>query len=481
MGVLGNHPGAACGCWRGRTRAPPPPDRAERRTVADLGDLVRQGLPGPAAALTRWHPDRAAAARRPRLRHHDDAVRAKIRFWDAGATAYRWIDLISGRLLAGTPTTAYPHRVYTYVALAIYDATIATWESKYHYRRPRPSEVDDDVRTALPVPMSPSYPSEHAAAAQAAATVLAHFLPAEAASFQAMAEEAGWSRVQAGLQYPSDYLAGLELGRKVAEEVIKQADADGSSMIWGGTVPDRSLQLEGHEPRQRDGRELDAPALELAERVQAAGPASVRLGPGRGRDAPRTQFPPRARSLRRPTTRPSTGRARRASTTGPTATSTSGCSKTGSTRTRRAPRGPTRSSPPRSSTPSSRARTGSSPTGTSGRPSSTRASCRSSRSRTSRATRRTTRRSPPHGPRSSPTCSRLARTSSALSARRPAIRGSGPGSTTRWTTSQASRSASPWPRSLSTGRRPTARSDGRLATGGRLALERVARIASRRL
>jgi membrane-associated phospholipid phosphatase len=103
--------------------------------------------------------------------------------------------MINARLLAGTPATAYPHRVYTYVALAMYDATIATWESKYFYNRPRPSELDDDLPTALPVPNIPSYRSEHAAAAQAAASVLAHFLPAEAQSFQSMAEAAGWSRV----------------------------------------------------------------------------------------------------------------------------------------------------------------------------------------------------------------------------------------------------------------------------------------------
>ena len=170
-------------------------------------------------------------------RHVDDADRQKITYWGAGAPAYRWMDLITARLLAGTPTTAYSHRVHTYVALAMYDATIATWESKYHYRRPRPSEVDDDVRTALPVPDSPSYPSEHAAAAQAAASVLGYLLPAEAASFQAMAEEAGWSRVLAGLQYPSDYQAGLALGRKVAEQVIAQAKLDGSDAIWTGSVP----------------------------------------------------------------------------------------------------------------------------------------------------------------------------------------------------------------------------------------------------
>ena len=141
--------------------------------------------------------------------------------------------------------------MYTYVALAMYDATVATWESKYHYRRPRPSEMDHDLPTALPVPDSPSYPSEHAAAAQAAATVLAYFLPAEAASFQAMAEQAGWSRVLAGLQYPSDYHAGLALGRKVAEEVIAKAKADGSERDLDRHRSDRPVQMDRHEPRQR--------------------------------------------------------------------------------------------------------------------------------------------------------------------------------------------------------------------------------------
>jgi membrane-associated phospholipid phosphatase len=203
-------------------RVPPPPSPWQaRQELRQLEDLTRQ---------------------------LDDASRQKIVYWDAGAPAYRWIDLISTRLLAMIPTTTYSHRVYTYVALAMYDATIATWESKYHYRRPRPSLVDDDVRTAIPVPDSPSYPSEHAAAAQAAASVLAYLLPAEAASFQAMAEEAGWSRVLAGVQYPSDYAAGLELGRKVAEKVIAQAKMDGSDAIWTGSVPTGPCYWVGTNP-----------------------------------------------------------------------------------------------------------------------------------------------------------------------------------------------------------------------------------------
>ena len=203
-------------------RVPPPPatsdTRAELRNLAEL------------------------------ISHNDEQTAAQISYWDAGGPQYRWIDYISNRLLAGTATTAFPHRVYTYVALAMYDATIATWESKYYYRRSRPSELDRKLPTAVDVPDSPSYPSEHAAAAQAAASVLAYFLPSEAANIQALADQAGWSRVFAGVQFPSDYYAGADLGKKVAERVIAQAKADGSDAVWTGSVPTGPCYWKGTNP-----------------------------------------------------------------------------------------------------------------------------------------------------------------------------------------------------------------------------------------
>jgi membrane-associated phospholipid phosphatase len=192
-------------------RVPPPP--APNETWAELrtlSDLVQQ---------------------------NDTASVAQIAFWDAGSPGYRWMDVVSQRLLAGTGATSYPHRVYNYLALAIYDTTIAVWESKYFYDRRRPSQVDRRLQPLLPVPDSPSYPSEHAAVAAAAAAILGHFFPAEAKAFDDMATEAGWSRVRAGVQYPSDYEAGRALGQKVAAQVIAKADLDGSSAPWTGTVP----------------------------------------------------------------------------------------------------------------------------------------------------------------------------------------------------------------------------------------------------
>jgi hypothetical protein len=63
-----------------------------------------------------------------------------------------------------------------------------------------------------------------------------------------MAEEAGKSQVYAGLQYWSDYTAGMELGRQVAARVIERAKADGSDAVWTGTVPSGKCMWTGSNP-----------------------------------------------------------------------------------------------------------------------------------------------------------------------------------------------------------------------------------------
>lgn len=182
------------------------------------------------------------------VKQNSGAGAAQVKYWDAGAPSYRWIDLISARLMDNQAVGAYPQRAYQYVSMAMYDATIAAWESKYFYNRTRPSLVDSGVATAVAVPRSPSYPSDYAAAAGAAAAVLGYLLPGEANSFNQLAEEAGRSRLLAGVEYPSDYLAGLELGRRVAAQVIAKARADGSDAVWTGTVPAGPCSWTGTNP-----------------------------------------------------------------------------------------------------------------------------------------------------------------------------------------------------------------------------------------
>jgi membrane-associated phospholipid phosphatase len=67
--------------------------------------------------------------------------------------------------------------------------------------------------------------------------VLAYLFPKEAQFFTEKANAAGESRLWAGVQYPSDVTAGLELGRAVAARVIERARTDGADAEWTGTMP----------------------------------------------------------------------------------------------------------------------------------------------------------------------------------------------------------------------------------------------------
>jgi membrane-associated phospholipid phosphatase len=176
------------------------------------------------------------------------AIAQQVRFWDAGPPSYRWMDIVTQRQIAGQPLGASPFRAYSYVAMAIYDATIAASNAKETYKRPRPVFSTSSVQPRVRVPESYSYPSEHAATAAAAAAVLSYLVPAQASHFEKLAEEAGKSRLYAGVEYPTDYLAGLELGKRVAAQVIAKARADGSDIPWSGVVPTGPCNWTGANP-----------------------------------------------------------------------------------------------------------------------------------------------------------------------------------------------------------------------------------------
>jgi membrane-associated phospholipid phosphatase len=200
--------------------------------------------PPPGAAATQneleWLRDFSAQT--------DRRVPAIIRFWDAGPPSYRWIEVVTDRFYAGRFPGLTVNRAYAYISMAMYDATVAAWESKYLHNRMRPGEVDPQIKPKVRVPDSPSYPSDYAATAGAAATVLSYFFPNEAQTFQELAEEAARSRLFAGVEYPSDYFAGLELGRQIGARVVQLARADGSDAPWTGTVPTGPCMWAGTNP-----------------------------------------------------------------------------------------------------------------------------------------------------------------------------------------------------------------------------------------
>lgn len=193
-------------------------------------------------------PDAAATAAEIQqlqelLANNDEITSAQVHYWNAGAPTYRWADLALERFSSGPPNPRVA-RGMALLNIAIYDAIVATWDAKYTYNRPRPS----GITPLIEMPASPSYPSEHAAAAGAAATVLAYLFPDEADFFAAQAEAAGQSQLYAGIHYPSDVEAGMTLGSSVGAKVVAMAQSDGSDAVWEGVIPTGPDKWIGENP-----------------------------------------------------------------------------------------------------------------------------------------------------------------------------------------------------------------------------------------
>ncbi|WP_202329953.1 phosphatase PAP2 family protein [Mesorhizobium sp. L-8-3] len=171
-----------------------------------------------------------------------------IAYWATVGPSYRWSEIAVNEALQHGLSSLIANRDLSLLHVAIYDAMVAAWDSKDAYNRPRPSAFDSTLSSVVPNPTSPSYPSEEAAAAGAAASVLAYVFPDRAEFFAEKAEEAGRSLLIAGIAYPSDVSAGFELGRKVATEVIERGKADGSDAKWTGSVPTGPGKWNGTNP-----------------------------------------------------------------------------------------------------------------------------------------------------------------------------------------------------------------------------------------
>ena len=149
-----------------------------------------------------------------------------------------------------TATPARAARIAALLHVALYDATVAAWDAKYRFKRAAPARASSRVRALTAIDGTPSYPSEHAAAAAAAAMILTYAFPVEdTAAFTRRAREAAESRIVAGAAYRSDVDAGWALGRAVAQRVIDQAMLDGAAQQWTGAVPTGAGMWQPTPPR----------------------------------------------------------------------------------------------------------------------------------------------------------------------------------------------------------------------------------------
>lgn len=214
-------------------RPPAPPPDQSPQTKQELDEIVRlQGTRTPAS----------------------DSL---MRYWDTLPTA-RWhattLDILEfyWALLPDVrpATPVRSARILALVNVAMYDALVATWDAKYAYMRSAPAAADSRVRALVDVGAVPSYPSEHAAVAAAAAAVLSYAFPFEdTLRFHELERQAGDARIVAGATYRSDVDAGYAIGREVAARVIARATADGSSASATVTPPAESWAWRPTPPK----------------------------------------------------------------------------------------------------------------------------------------------------------------------------------------------------------------------------------------
>jgi acid phosphatase (class A) len=92
----------------------------------------------------------------------------------------------------------------------------ASSASKAAFMRPRPYVTDPTlVLCSEDAPKNTSYPSGHAAWGWLSARIMADIYPAHRSSLMARGEDFGLSRVICGFHYPSDVVAGRDMGREV--------------------------------------------------------------------------------------------------------------------------------------------------------------------------------------------------------------------------------------------------------------------------
>jgi hypothetical protein len=107
------------------------------------------------------------------------------------------------------------------------DAYIAAHDAKYTYWSLRPNMVDPTIVPLIPQPNHPAYVSNAAIIASGAAELVGSMFPQEAARWQYLGEEAGLSRIYAGIHYPSDERAGNQMGKSLGALAIQRDQLNG--------------------------------------------------------------------------------------------------------------------------------------------------------------------------------------------------------------------------------------------------------------
>ncbi len=185
-------------------------------------------------------PEFAAAL--AEIRGYSDRLSAEqlaiAQYWNLGVGGVSvpgmWDQVALDLASAAGYSEARTARTVALLNMAMMDACIASWETKFHYLVPRPSMRDRAIREPLGLPAHPSYTSGHSAFSGAAEGVISAMFPQSADEMHRLAEEASASRWYGGIHYRFDGDAGLQQGRQIAAWVLSERGAkDGAPLFQG--------------------------------------------------------------------------------------------------------------------------------------------------------------------------------------------------------------------------------------------------------
>jgi hypothetical protein len=219
----------------GNTQAVEPTAGNWKTWVASAKSII----PGPPPAY--GSPEQVAEAREVYdvSQHLTDDQKRIAKFWAGGAGTPLppgiWNQLLLDKVKRSSPvSTPRVARQFAVLNVAQADAGVCAWATKYTYWTARPVNairdlgIDPGWKPLLPTPVFPSYVSGHSTFSAAAAEALAYLFPGDAAKWRQMSEEAGISRIYAGIHYRTDNIDGLKLGREVGTLVVDRARQDGA-------------------------------------------------------------------------------------------------------------------------------------------------------------------------------------------------------------------------------------------------------------
>ncbi|MEO5684221.1 MAG: phosphatase PAP2 family protein [Chitinophagaceae bacterium] len=164
---------------------------------------------------------------------HDTRERYRIvHYWADGVNTYtpagHWDAIAAEDFVTKNYSEVRWARNMALLNMALMDASIVCWDTKYFYFNPRPTQTNPAIKTLTGVPNFPSYISGHSTFSGAAAAVLSYVVPENAAKYNAMASEASMSRLYAGIHYRADCEMGLLTGTNVGNYAVNRGKTDGA-------------------------------------------------------------------------------------------------------------------------------------------------------------------------------------------------------------------------------------------------------------